>query len=62
MKVTRRDLLKSIALASVAPMLNRGRFRLFAHTETEYSTRAIDLIGRATIIDMLGCTYVCEGR
>lgn len=53
MKTTRRDLLKSIALASAAPMLNRGRFRLFANAATEYSTRAIDLIGRATVIDML---------
>src|SRR5215217_610561 len=57
MKTTRRDLRKRTALASAgiiaAPMLNRGRFRLFAHTTTEYSTRAIDLIGRATVIDML---------
>jgi membrane dipeptidase len=53
MKITRRDLLKSAALASVAPMLNRGRFQLFAHVPTEYSTRSIDLIGRATVIDML---------
>ncbi len=57
MKTTRRDLLKRTTLASAgiiaAPMLNRGRFRLFAHTATEYSTRAIDLIGRATVIDML---------
>ena len=57
MKITRRDLLKRTTLASAgiiaAPMLNRGRFRLFAHTATEYSTRAIDLIGRATVIDML---------
>lgn len=57
MKITRRDLLKQTTLASAgiiaAPMLNRGRFRLFAHTATEYSTRAIDLIGRATVIDML---------
>src|SRR5262245_46383520 len=53
MKITRRNLLKSIALASAAPMINRGRFQLFAHSATEYSTRAVDLIGRATVIDML---------
>jgi membrane dipeptidase len=57
MKITRRKLIKKIALASAgviaAPMLNRGRFKLFAHAATEYSTRAIDLIGRATVIDML---------
>lgn len=57
MKITRRESLKQIALASaglaVAPMLNRGRFRLFANATTEYSTKAIDLIGRSTVIDML---------
>jgi membrane dipeptidase len=37
----------------VAPMINRGRFRLFAGTSTEYSGKAIDLVGRATVIDML---------
>jgi membrane dipeptidase len=55
--ITRRDLLKNAALASAAviaaPMLNRGRFRLFANSPTEYSVRAIDLIGRSTVIDML---------
>jgi len=57
MKISRRDLLTKTALASaaiaVAPMINRGRFRLFASSATEYSSRAIDLIGRATVIDML---------
>ena len=54
---TRRELLKSAAMASAAivaaPMINRSRFRLFAHSMTEYSTRAIDLMKRATVIDML---------
>jgi membrane dipeptidase len=34
-------------------MLNRGRFRLFADDPTEYSTRALELVGRSTVIDML---------
>lgn len=55
---SRRELLKQAALSSVAvlaaPVINRGRFRLFAHTATEYSRRAIDLMARATVIDMLG--------
>ena len=34
-------------------MINRRRFRLFAHSPVEYSSRAIDLVGRATVIDML---------
>lgn len=37
-----------------APMINRGRFSLFARTETEYSVRTIDLVRRSTVIDMLG--------
>lgn len=52
--VTRRDVLKGVAAAVVAaPVINRGRFRLFAHSLTEYSGKAIDLVGRATVIDML---------
>jgi membrane dipeptidase len=57
MKITRRESFKQIALASAglvaAPMVNCGRFRLFAHSAAEYSARAIDLIGRSTVIDML---------
>src|ERR1041385_3793810 len=57
MKITRRESLKKLALASAgliaAPMLNRGRCRLFAHSAVEYSSRAIELIGRSTVIDML---------
>lgn len=54
---SRRELLKSAGLATAAvvaaPMINRGRFRLFANSTTEYSRVAIDLIARATVIDML---------
>src|SRR6185436_13578361 len=34
-------------------MLNRGRFSLFADDPAEYSSRAIELVGRSTVIDML---------
>ena len=34
-------------------MLNRGWFQLFAQSATKYSTRAIDLVQRSTIVDML---------
>ncbi len=58
-RLSRRDLLKSSGLAAAgivaAPMLNRGRFRLFAGSPTEYSRQAIDLVGRTTVIDMLAC-------
>lgn len=54
---SRRELLKRAGVATAAvvaaPMINRGRFRLFANVATEYSTKAVDLIGRTTVIDML---------
>ena len=34
-------------------MLNRGWFQLFAQSATKYSARAIDLVQRSTIVDML---------
>jgi microsomal dipeptidase-like Zn-dependent dipeptidase len=55
--LSRRELIKRAGLASAAvvaaPMIHRGRFRLFANSVTEYSRQAIDLIGRAMVIDML---------
>ena len=55
--IPRRTMLKRTGLAAAAvvsvPMLNRGRFRLFANSPAEYSTKAIDLVGRSTVIDML---------
>ncbi|HTM11691.1 MAG TPA: membrane dipeptidase [Bryobacteraceae bacterium] len=35
-------------------MINRGRFALFAKGAPEYSARAVDLVHRSTVIDMLG--------
>ena len=57
--VTRRALLKGAALAIAMPAIQRGRFCLFAHgtlapNEAAYSTLAIDLVRRSTVIDMLG--------
>jgi membrane dipeptidase len=45
----------ALAIAGVVavPMFNRGRYRLFASSPIEYSGKAIDLIGRSTVIDML---------
>lgn len=57
MRMTRRELLKSAAGAGLmsfaAPMVNRGHYRLFASSRKEYSARAIDLVRRSTVIDML---------
>ncbi|MGI9067898.1 MAG: dipeptidase [Pyrinomonadaceae bacterium] len=55
--MSRRELLKRAAGASAAalaaPMINRGRFRFFAYSATTYSARAMELMKRATVIDML---------
>ncbi|HVX65532.1 MAG TPA: membrane dipeptidase, partial [Bryobacteraceae bacterium] len=37
-----------------APMINRGRFQLFAGSKNEYSHRTIDLVRESIVIDMLG--------
>jgi membrane dipeptidase len=50
-------MLKSAAGAAfaalAAPMINRGHYRLFACSSKEYSLRAIELMTRSTVIDML---------
>jgi membrane dipeptidase len=56
--LTRREALRRAAAAGVgalvAPMFNRGRYRLFAASAAEYSARAVELVRRSTVIDMLG--------
>lgn len=58
----RRTLVKQAAVAcaavAVAPrlaaaMINRGRYRLFPHEATDYSARAIALMQRSIVVDML---------
>src|SRR5688572_16426870 len=39
--------------SGVSSWVNRGRFRLFATSNVEYSARAVELVSRATVIDML---------
>ncbi len=55
---TRRRLLEGaagVAAIGVAfPMLNLASYRVFADSETAYSARAIALVERALVIDMLG--------
>lgn len=57
----RRDFLRAGALAGFSvlagPFLNKGRFNLFADERGErvtHSARAIELVGRSMVIDMLG--------
>ncbi len=56
--MNRREFLRAGALAGAgvlaAPFLNRGRYSLFADDRVEHSARAIELVGRSTVIDMLG--------
>src|SRR5919106_7099879 len=55
--LTRRAMLQgtaaAIGSALAAPMINRGRFRLFAHATDDYSARTIALMQRSLVIDML---------
>ena len=55
--ISRRQMLAQSAAASLAtlaaPMINLGRFRLFAQSTMEYSARAIALMQRTVVIDML---------
>ena len=51
--VTRRRLLQGAALGVGMPMLNLASFRLFADSPATYSARAVDLVERSLVIDML---------
>jgi membrane dipeptidase len=57
MTASRRQFLRvaagATAALAAAPMLNLGRYRLFAWSVTEYSARAVDLMNRAIVVDML---------
>ena len=53
---SRRQLFKqllTVGAAVAAPMINRYRYRLFAASPQDYSARAIELVERSTVIDML---------
>jgi hypothetical protein len=55
--ITRRQSLKRLVGVAAAtltvPMINRGWFQVFAEGGTKYSARAIDLVRRSTVVDML---------
>lgn len=42
------------ACVLTAPLINRGRFSLFAGSLDQYSTLTVDLVRESTVIDMLG--------
>ncbi|HET9266015.1 MAG TPA: membrane dipeptidase [Vicinamibacterales bacterium] len=55
--LSRREILIALGNAGIAalgaPFVSRRRHRLFAASQKQYSTRALDLVQRATVIDML---------
>jgi membrane dipeptidase len=54
---SRRSMLKAGAGAALAfPMVNFGQHSVFASSSRRYSTRAIDLVKRSLVLDMLGMT------
>ncbi|MGH8316045.1 MAG: twin-arginine translocation signal domain-containing protein, partial [Steroidobacterales bacterium] len=55
--LSRRRFLKGGAAAAFAagvPMLNFGSFQAFAVTPRKYSARAVKIVERSLVIDMLG--------
>ena len=54
---TRRDVVRTLAAGAAvtlgAPAILRGRFRLFAASNAEYSARAIRLVEETVVVDML---------
>jgi membrane dipeptidase len=51
---TRRQFLGAgIGVATAFPMIARGRYGLFPSSGAEYSARAVDVVGRSLVIDML---------
>ncbi|BAH39067.1 putative dipeptidase [Gemmatimonas aurantiaca T-27] len=55
--MTRRSLLMQTAVAGLAtiaaPMINLGRYQLFGQGTPQYSKRAVDIVQRSLVIDML---------
>ncbi len=52
---SRRDFVRTLGVAAIgAPFINRGRFPLFAGSDTEYSARCITLVRESVVVDMLG--------
>jgi hypothetical protein len=64
--MTRRQALKTAAIMGIrgfaAPMISKGRYLLFAGSAKEYSARAIELVGRSTVIDILGPFAISPAR
>ena len=52
--ITRRDALRAVAFGLVgAPAVLRGRYRLFAQSNSQYSARAVRLVESSVVVDLL---------
>src|SRR3954463_6828249 len=52
--VTRREAIRALAMGLVAaPAALRGRFRLFAQSNAQYSARAVRLVESSIVVDLL---------
>ena len=52
--ITRRDALRAVAFGLVgAPAVLRGRYRLFAQSNSQYSARAVGLVESSVVVDLL---------
>ena len=63
--ISRRAMLKALAGGMLLPsafMINLGRSKVFAGDVREYSSRAIDLVGRSLVIDMLGVLAIDDKK
>lgn len=58
-QLTRRQCLRALA---GTPFVLGNRFRLFSGSDREYSSRAIELVGRTLVIDMLGPLTVDDAK
>lgn len=60
--MNRRSFLKSASSAAIgAAMIHRGRYDLFAGGQ-EYSSRAVELVQRSTVIDMLAPLWISPSK
>jgi len=52
--ITRREALRAVAFGLVgAPAVLRGRYRLFAQSNSQYSARAVRLVESSVVVDLL---------
>lgn len=57
MKLSRRNFINGAAIALAFPMINANAFKVFADEGKTYSTRAIDLVNKTQVFDMLSLPY-----